>query len=417
MSHKAPFRCAENVPTFGALDGMRVIDFTQMLAGPFCTMMLGDQGAEIIKIEPLEGDTTRTFGPFLQGDDNQAYGGYFQSVNRNKKSVVLNLKSQAAQKIIRDLVRGADIVVENFRVGVMDAFGLSYEALRAINPKLVYCSIRGYGDPRLGRSPYAHWPAYDVTAQALGGMMGITGPAPDTPLKTGPGLGDIVPAMTAAFGILAALHRATATGMGQLVDIAMYDAVLAVCERIVYLHSYTGKVPHPEGNSHSMLSPFGLFPAKDGYVSIACPTDRFWAVLCEQIGDPSLIEREGFATNTERASRAPEIYELVSGWTRSMTRKQLAEKLGGKLPVAPVNGADDIFADPHIEARHMLAEVELPCFDKSVMLANTPVKMSETQGGVMTRGPRLGEHTDSVLNSLGLLEGDIDALRQKGVIR
>lgn len=416
MSHKAGYRRAEDVPAFGALSGVRVIDFTQMLAGPFCTMMLGDQGAEIIKIEPLEGDTTRTFGPFLEADEARADGGYFHSVNRNKKSVALNLKSEAGQKLIRDMVRDADIVVENYRVGVMDKFGLSYEALREINPKLVYGSIRGYGDPRLGESPYAQWPAYDVTAQALGGMMSITGPAADKPMKTGPGIGDIVPAMMAAFGILAALHRANATGQGQLVDIAMYDAVLAVCERIVYLHSYTGKVPHPEGNSHSMLSPFGLFPAKDGFVSIACPDDRFWALLCQQIGDPALIELKGFATNIDRANRAPEVYQIVSNWTSAMTRSELMEKLGGKLPFAPVNGADDIFSDPHIDARGMLAEVVLPGFDRTVMLANTPVRMSETQGGVMTRGPRLGEHTDSVLLSIGLHQCDIDALRQKGVV-
>ena len=416
MTHKVPQNSADEIGGFGALAGVRVIDFTQMLAGPYCTMMLGDQGAEIIKIEPLQGDTTRYIGPFVEGDKAREFGGYFQSVNRNKKSITLNLKQAAAQKIIRDLVRSADIVVENYRVGVMDKFGLSFEELLKINPKLVYCSIRGYGDPRLGKSPYAQWPAYDVTAQALGGMMGITGPDADQPMKTGPGIGDIVPAMTAAFGILAALHRANASGEGQLVDVSMYDAVLAVCERIVYLHSYTGKVPHPEGNSHSMLSPFGLFPARDGWVSIACPNDRFWSVLCQEIGEVELIEHEAYATNFNRASRAGEVYDLVSGWTSGMTRAELMERLGGKLPFAPVNGADDIFADPHIEARSMLAEIDLPETGRSVTLANTPVKMSATQGGVMARGPRLGEHTELILKQAGLGSEDIEALRKNGVV-
>ncbi|MEE9380892.1 MAG: CoA transferase [Hyphomonadaceae bacterium] len=415
MTADATYDGADKTPAFGALAGVRVIDFTQMLAGPYCTMMLGDQGAEIIKIEPLHGDTTRYVGPFIEKDAAHEFGGYFHSVNRNKKSLTLNLKSDEARKVVLELVRGADIVVENYRVGVMDKFGLSYEELIKVNPKLVYCSIRGYGDPRLGESPYADWPAYDVTAQALGGMMGITGPAPDQPMKIGPGVGDIIPAMTAAFGILAALHKATASGKGQLVDIAMYDAVLAVCERIVYQHSYTGGVPHPEGNSHPLLSPFGLFPAKDGWVSLACPNDRFWGVLCQEIGEADLIEHADFATNFERAACASEVYDRVCTWTKPLTKEEMSEKLGGKLPFAPVNGADDIFADPHTEARNMLANVEIPGTGETIKLANTPVKMSMTQGGVKSRSPRLGEHNAALLGEVGLSVEEIEQLKTDGV--
>ena len=403
--------------SFGALAGVKVIDFTQMLAGPFCTMMLGDQGAEIIKIETLNGDTTRYIGPFVEQDPDRTFGGYFQSVNRNKQSLALNLKDDRARQIILELVKSADIVVENFRVGVMDRFGLSYESLIKINPKLVYCSVRGYGDPRTGASPYAAWPAYDVTAQALGGMMGITGPAPDQPMKIGPGVGDIIPAMTAAFGILAALHRANATGKGQLVDIAMYDAVLAVCERIIYQHSFTGAVPHPEGNSHPLLSPFGLFPATDGWVSIACPNDPFWAALSVEMGQPDLATNPDYATNNARAEHAKQVYTLVSTWTQTLSKHDLGERLGGKLPFAPVNRTDEIFADPHVAARDMLASVQVPGTERVVQLANTPIKMSETQGGVNARGPALGEHTEQILTSLGWSAGRITQLKQEGVAR
>ena len=221
--------------------------------------------------------------------------------------------------------------------------------------------------------------------------------------------------MTAAFGILAALHQATASGKGQLVDIAMYDAVLAVCERIVYQHSYTGGVPHPEGNSHPLLSPFGLFPAKDGWVSLACPNDRFWGVLCQEIGEADLIEHPDFGTNFERAKRAPEVYDCVCTWTKRLTKTEMSERLGGKLPFAPVNGADDIFSDPHTEARNMLANVEIPGTGETIQLANTPVKMSMTQGGVKSRSPRLGEHNARLLGEVGLSVEEIEQLKTDGV--
>ena len=229
----------------GALAGLRVLDFTRALAGPFCTMLLADQGADVIKVEALDtGDGTRTMVPFPpEITDRRPYGGYFQSVNRNKRSIVIDLKSPQGKGLVRNMVRSVDVVVENFRAGVMEGLGLSYESLAEINPKLVYAAIRGFGDPRTGESPYSKWPAYDVIAQAMGGMMSITGPVDGVPTKVGPGVGDLIPATLSAFGILAAVLNANKTGEGQFVDVAMYDSILAFCERIVPQYSYTGEVP------------------------------------------------------------------------------------------------------------------------------------------------------------------------------
>jgi crotonobetainyl-CoA:carnitine CoA-transferase CaiB-like acyl-CoA transferase len=268
---------------FGALSDIRIIDLTQMLAGPYGTMMLADQGAQVIKVEPLGGDMTRG-GPPKPGAP--LLGGYFQSINRNKESVCLDLKSEAGRAALMALLAGADAVVENFRAGVMERLGLSWEVLHTANPRLVYACLRGFGDHRTGASPYADWPAFDVVAQAMGGVMAITGPDPRTPTKVGPGVGDIVPGMLLAFGVLSGIHHARRTGEGQFVDVSMVDGVLALCERTVWQRSTTGEVPAPEGNHHPFLCPFGMYPAADGYVTIAAQQDEFFKVLCAELGAP-----------------------------------------------------------------------------------------------------------------------------------
>ncbi|MSP42971.1 MAG: CoA transferase [Alphaproteobacteria bacterium] len=397
----------------GALKGLKVIDLTMMLAGPFATMLLGDQGATIIKIEPLDGDMTRTVN--LASGSGMPYGGYYQSINRNKLSMTVDLKSEAGKDVLRRLVRDADVLVENYRVGVMDRLGLSYESLAKINPRLVYAAVRGFGDPRTGKSPYADWPAFDVIAQAMGGIMGITGPDANTPLKIGPGVGDIVPAMMLTIGILSAVRHASGTGQGQFVDVSMYDAVLALCERIVYQHSYDGAVPGPEGNSHPLLCPFGLFPARDGWVSVACPRDHFWVILTEAMGRPDLGADERYALNAARSARNNEVVGMVSDWTRTLTKHQLAECLGGKIPFGPVNNVADIFADPHTAVREMLPEVEQPGRG-TVRIAGTPIRMTRTQGGVARRGALLGEDTDKILRGAGYSAEEIEALRTANAI-
>jgi crotonobetainyl-CoA:carnitine CoA-transferase CaiB-like acyl-CoA transferase len=388
-----------------------------MLAGPYCTMLLADLGADVVKVEPPGGDTTRRTSPFPPGDELRAFGGYFASINRNKRSIVLDLKSAGACEVLVKLAEGADVLVENFRPGVMERLGLAYETLRERNPRLVYASVRGFGDPRTGESPYAQWPAYDVTSQAWGGLMGITGGEDGQPVKTGPGVGDVFPATLCAVGVLAALHHAERTGEGQYVDVSMVDGILSLCERIVYQYSFGGEIPRPEGNGHPLLAPFDLFPTSDGWVSIAAPADKQWATLVELIGEPQLATDERFAVGPTRARHAPEVRELVGAWTSARTSAEVLRVLGGHVPVAPVNCVEDLFADPHTRAREMLVEVDHPGTSERVTIAGTPIKLTKTPSGVRHRAPLLGEHTDDVLAELGYDADEIARLRASEAVR
>lgn len=401
----------------GALEGIRVIDLTQMLAGPFCTQMLADQGAEVIKIEPPQGDSSRKLGPYRPDDNARRIGGYFASVNRNKKSIVIDLKTEEGRALVRRLVRGADVVVENYRAKVMDRLGLSYESLRADNPALVYAAIRGFGDPRTGESPYVDWPAFDVVAQAMGGLMGITGPDSKTPIKVGPGLGDIVPGAFAATGILAALLRAKMTGRGQFVDVCMVDVVLSICERIVHQHSYAGVVPGPEGNQHPILTPFGVFKASDGYVSIGAPTDEWWQKICRLMGRDDLLTDETLATNALRTKNRERVFEIVESFTRTRTKHELLEIFGGQIPFGPVYDIADIARDPHFGARNMIVETHDPDTADPIELAGVPIKFTETPGAIWSGPPRLGEHTDLILQNAGVGAEEIAELRRRKIVQ
>ena len=400
----------------GALDGVRIVDLTQMLAGPYCTMLLADQGAEIIKVEPLDGDHTRIIGPYHVDDKLRAFGGYFASVNRNKKSIAIDLKTPEGRDLVLKLCDGADAVVENYRGGVMDRLGLSYETLHARNPKLVYATIRGFGDARTGKSPYSDFPAYDVISQAMGGIMAITGPDKDTPMKVGPGVGDIVPAITCAFGIVSAIFRAHKTGKGQFVDVGMVDAILAVCERIMHQHSYAQSLPVPEGNHHPLLCPFGMFPAKDGFVTIAAHADAHYPILCEMIGKPEMATDPRFITVQDRRANQDVIIAAISEFTRQRTKQELLAYFGGKVPFSPVYNVRDIVADPHFKARDMLPWVSHPGLDHEVQIAGVAVKMTETPGKVRHRAPLLGEHTDDYLKTIGLGADDIARLRTDKIV-
>ena len=401
----------------GALEGIRVIDLTQMLAGPYCTQMLADQGADVIKIEPPQGDSSRKLGPYRPDDETRRNGGYFASVNRNKKSIVIDLKTEEGRGLVRRLVRTADVVVENYRARVMDRLGLSYESLREDNPALVYAAIRGFGDPRTGESPYVDWPAFDVVAQAMGGLMGITGPDAKTPIKVGPGLGDIVPGAFAATGILAALLRAKMTGRGQFVDICMVDVVLSVCERIVHQHSYAGVVPGPEGNQHPILTPFGVFAASDGYVSIGAPTDEWWQKLCRLIGRDDVLTDEAFATNALRTKNRERVFEIVEAFTRPRSKKKLLEIFGGKIPFGPVYDMADIAQDPHFAVRNMIVETRDADTATPVELAGVPIKFTETPGRIWSGPPRPGQHTDEILGAAGIAALEIADLRQRKIVQ
>ena len=382
----------------GPLSGLRVLDLTQVLSGPFCTMLLADMGADVLKIEPPKGDVARAWGPFpeptaigAESSGASAYGGYFASVNRNKRSTCLDLNSAADIEVFLSLVDDADILVENFRVGVMDRFGLSYETLHARNPRLVYASIRGFGDPRTGLSPYAGWPAFDIIAQAMAGLMSITGSDAEHPMKVGPGIGDIFPAVLSACGILAAVHHVTMTGQGQLVDVAMADSVLALAERIVYQHSITGVAPGPQGNTHPLLCPYGLLRTADGFVAVASPTDNHWRALTEVMGRPDLGTDPRFATNEARVAHASLVYAAVEAWSTARTTDDVVRALTGLVPCGPVNNAADIAADEHTSARQMIVQVPHPS-GVTIGIVGAPIKFSATPSEDFTRAPLLGEH-------------------------
>ena len=400
----------------GALSSLRVVDLTQMLAGPFCAQLLADHGADVIKIESPDGDLTRTFGPYFSDDAVRTMGGYFQSVNRNKKSVVLNLKTPQGKEVLLSLIDKADVVVENFRAGVLDRLGLSYEIMSARNPKLVYACIRGFGDPRSGQSDYVDWPAFDVVSQAMGGMMGVTGSEDGVPMKVGPGVGDLIPSALCAFGILAAVIHASKTGCGQFVDVAMVDGVLSCSERIVYQYAIGGKSPQPEGSHHPLFSPVGMFPASDGWVTLACPSDAFWRSLCELMGREDVLNDERLRTNDGRVKHDAEVRKIVADFTRTQTKAQLTALFGGHFPYGPVYSAEDIFKDPHFAKREMLVEVEQPNSAHKLTITGVPVKLSKTPGGVRMRAPKLGEHTRSVLMTQGLDGAAIDRLITQGAI-
>jgi crotonobetainyl-CoA:carnitine CoA-transferase CaiB-like acyl-CoA transferase len=397
-------------PRFGALSDIRIIDLTQMLAGPYGTMMLADQGAHVIKVESPEGDMSRdATGAAAGTGDGRRLSGYFQSIGRNKDSVVLDLKTPGGVQALKALVRDADAVVENFRSGVMERLGLGWDVLRAINPRLVYGCLRGFGDPRTGASPYQNWPAFDVVAQAMGGIMAITGPDAMTPTKVGPGVGDIVPGIMLGFGVLAAIHHARRTGEGQFVDVAMTDAVLAVCERSVWQHSFDGVLPGPEGNHHPFLCPFGMYPAADGHVTLAAHIDAFFVALCEALGAPQLATDPDFARREARSANRLRLIQILGDITRRFTKAELVARLGGRMPFGPVMNIAEIAADPHFAAREMIVAVDEPG-QPDASIAGVPVKMTATPGGVRRRAPFLGEHTRARLIEAGLTEDEIEGL-------
>ncbi|MYU22595.1 CoA transferase [Streptomyces sp. SID8352] len=396
------------------LAGLVVADFTQFLSGPFATMLLADLGADVIKIESPKGDITRGEGPWVPGDAERVFGGYFQSVNRNKRSLVLNLKAPGAADAVQRIVRRCDIVVENYRSGVMERAGCGYETLAQANPRLIYAALRGFGDDRTGRSPYGDWPAYDVVAQAMGGLMEVNGQPGGPPTKVGPGIGDIFPATLLAVGILSAVHRRERTGRGGFVDVAMLDAILSLCERLVYQHSYTGAVPTRIGNEHPILCPFGVYPTSDGWVALAAPGNHHWAELARLMGRPELVDDPAFATNEERTAHSAEVRRVVEDWSRHLTTGEVLRTLGGVIPVGPVNSISDIYADAHAQIRGMLPHVEDPS-GRAVQIAGNPIKMTDSRLDYH-RAPYLGEHNSVVLSELGFSEAAVQELVDRGVV-
>jgi crotonobetainyl-CoA:carnitine CoA-transferase CaiB-like acyl-CoA transferase len=400
-------RAAKMLPgPSGPLNGVRIVDLTWALAGPFCTMFLADLGADVIKIEPPHGDPARYSEPYEPNDTERAFGGYFASINRNKRGIVLDLKQERDREAFLRLVDTADAVTENFRAGTMERLGLGYETLRERNPKLVYGAIRGFGDPRTGESPYLEWPAYDPIAQAMSGIISMTGTADGQVLKIGPSVGDLYPGTVAALGIVSALFHARATGEGQFIDVSMCDAAMMLAEAIVYRYSYKGIVTKPMGNSHPQLSPFDIYRTADGFCAIAAPGPSHWALLCAIIDRPDLINDERTASSRDRIEHRDIVNDAIGGWTAARTTAQVVEELGGKVPVGPVNDAPGLFADPHVQAREMLVAVDHPGSPRPAVLPNNAMKFTQTPAGVYRRPPKLGEHTHEILTELGLEESE-----------
>ncbi|MCU4751470.1 CoA transferase [Halobacteria archaeon AArc-curdl1] len=387
----------------GALSSLRVLDLTQVLAGPYCTMLLADMGADVVKIERPGGDLIRPNPPFVDDAEEEAYGGYFQSVNRGKRSLEIDLGSETGRGEFLSLVEEADVVVENYRAGTMERFDLGYETLRAYNRELIYSSIRGFGDPRTGETNRQGQPSFDLIAQALGGVMEITGHEDGPPTKVGPGIGDLFTATLNCIGILAALHHREQTGEGQYVDTAMYDAMISMTERAIYQHSYTGESPTRQGNSHPTLFPYDAFETTDGYVVIAAFGTNHWQELCAVMDRSDLAD--GYPTTGSRLEHRESLRETILEWTRQRSSQTVIDALEGEVPVAPVQNTADIFDDPHVHDREMLVSVEQPGADRQVDIAGSPIKMSETPPRPRGRAPLLDEHRAELLERNGRQEG------------
>jgi crotonobetainyl-CoA:carnitine CoA-transferase CaiB-like acyl-CoA transferase len=374
---------------------MRILDVTHALAGPFAGMFLGDLGADVIKVEGPSGEMTRYGGPWTLDDEERAYSAGYASRNRNKRSICLDLTEAADRETFLELVESADGMIENMRAGVLDRLGVGWEACHERNPRLVYAAIRGFGDPRTLPSPYASWPAYDLIGQAMGGIVEATGMDEAHPLRVGPAIGDTVPGLMAALGLLAAFIRAKETGVGQFLDVAMVDAMMSLSEMSQMMYTYMGRSMRPMGNSTDGLSPYDIYPTADGHCAIATPTEPHWKLLCDLIGRPDLATDERTSSNRRRIRNRAVVDEALGDWAASHTTAEVVEILGNTVPVGPVYGPADWVQDPHVAAREMLVRVEHPHHRPTVQL-NCPIKFADDPAGIYLRSPKLDEHGDEI---------------------
>jgi formyl-CoA transferase len=393
-----------------ALEDVMVLDLSRVLAGPYCTMMLADLGAEVIKVEvPGRGDDTRQWGPPFAGGESA----YYLSTNRGKKSITVNLKTQRGREIVRDLVCRADVVVENFRSGTMDEWGLGYDALSVANPYLVYCAITGYGQT----GPYSQRPGYDFIIQAQGGIMSITGPEEGPPMKVGVAIVDITAGLYAAVAILSALHERVQSRQGQYVDISLLDAQVAWLANVGSNYLVSGQRPNRFGNAHPNIVPYESFLAKDAWIAVGVGNDRQWQRLCSVAGWNDLAEDARFLTNPLRVNNREILVGILNERFLERTANEWVETLlEAGVPCAPINSVDQVFADPQVLARDMLMELPHPTAG-SVRLAGSPFKLSRTPSSPGAPPPLLGQHTEEILKShLGYDSATVAKLRSDGVI-
>ena len=391
-----------------ALDGLRVIDQTQVMAGPSCAMLLGDMGADVIKVEPPDGEASRKQGYQLAPDVSAA----FVAINRNKRGMTLDLKQPEGVAVLKKLAATADVLVENYRPGVAQRLGVDYETLKAVNPRLIYCSISGFGQT----GPYAARGGYDLIAQGMSGIMSATGHPGGPPVKVGIPIADLGAGLFATFGILCALRARRTTGRGQLVDTSLFEAGLALSVWEAAEYWFTERTPQPMGSAHRMNAPYQAFRTSDGYVTVGAANEKLWPMFCELIGRKDLPDDERFRTNALRVKNRAELQDQIERATMHQPRAHWLERCErAGIPAGPIYSVPEALDDPHARARGMVQELEHPVAGRVKVLGN-PVKMSASPPVMRKAAPELGADTDAVLGELGYDAAAIAALRAKGVV-
>jgi CoA:oxalate CoA-transferase len=398
----------------GPLRNLTVLDITRVVAGPFCSMLLADLGATVIKVEhPGDPDYARTFPPLVGSGDEQ-FSAFFSQFNRSKLGVTVNLKEAAGKELLKKLVRKADILVENFRPGTMDKLGLGYEVLRKVNPRLIYTAISGFG--RTG--PNSSKPAYDNTGQAAGGLWSMNGYADMPPVRVGTIIGDLAASLYAAIGTLAALREVERTGVGQVVDVSQQDSVLTLTESAVVRYTAKNEVASPLGNDHPFVRPYGQFPCKDGYVFFGGYTDKFWEITCTLFGEPEQAHDPAIDSMEKRFDQViaeTKVKPLLERWFSRYTKAELEEMAGDKVPLSAIKTVAEVVEDPHIAARNMI--VNVPIAGRLIGMFGLPIKLSGSPDVSFEKAPFPGEHNAKVLTALAdVTSAELDSLAKSGVI-
>lgn len=392
----------------GPLAGIKVLDFSRVLAGPFCTMLLADLGADVVKVEPLEGDETRQWGPPWIGE----LSAYFMSINRNKRSIVLDLKNELSREVVNKLARWADVVVENFRPGVASKLGIDYETLRNVNPRIIYCSISGFGQD----GPYRDKPGYDIIALALSGLMDITGEPGRPPIKFGVPIADLTTATHAALAIVSALYYRENSGRGQYIDISMLDVQVSLLTHQAYNYFASKEEPKKLGSAHPNIAPYQAFKTKDGYLIVGVGNDRLWEKFCKVLGRPDLINDHRFKSNPERVRNREELAELLTSILVKENTDHWVKKLEEHgIPCSPVLRMSEALNNEHVIHRKMVISLTHP-ISGSLNMLGIPFKFSLNDCKIRRFPPKLGEHTEEVLKELGFDDESISELRNKRVI-
>lgn len=392
------------------LEGVRVLDLTRALAGPFCTMILADFGADVAKVEPVpRGDLLRQYGPFQDGESV-----YYLSVNRNKRSLALDFRRPEGLALLAELTEQADVLVENFKPGATSSMGLAYEGLRTRNPGLVYCSITGFGD----RGPYGQWPGVDQIAQGMSGLMSITGLPGSGPVRVGIPIGDLVAGMWAALGVLGAVHQRRATGVGQRVEISLLASLVGLLCVQGQRYLSLGEVPGPTGNDHPVICPYGMFQANDGAINVAAATQDMWQTLCRLLGLPDLAGDPDYADNAARMDHRDALRERLDRAFATRTQAEWTHALtAAGIPAGPIYRMDQVFGDPQVRETGLVEQVEHPKLGTLPQLGN-PARL-EALGGRSVRSapPMLGQHTEPILADWGVSRDRIAQLRRAGIVR